>query len=814
MKTLTLILSVCAVFVGSLAAEAQAVWTYHNNNFRTGANTNETILTPANLGTNLFGKLFTYAVDGFVYAQPLYVPNVTITGRGVHNVFFIATEHNTVYAFDADSAGAGGGLLWSNNLGPAAVTTISGVFTNHNFGDRFGGAFTDIIPEVGITGTPVIDTNTGTLYVDAFTGEVGAGVTNYFHRIHALKISDGTQQPYSPVAVAASVPGLGVGTTNGRIYFEAKQQLQRPALTLAGGNLYVAYGSYASTDPYHGWVIGYRASDLLQLTNYVFNTTPNSTVDQFGDNAGEGGIWMSGCGPAVDAQTNLYFLTGNGIFNATNLIGGTEYSDSLIKLSTTNGLRVADYFTPWNQKDMELGDRDMGSSGLVLLPDQPGTYPHILFCGSKDGIYFSVNRDQFTSNNQHFNSSGNTNSVIQTTDNYFNNTWGSPAYFNGRVYVAASGDFLRSYAMVNGQLASGIFALNRTFSFPGATPSISANGSSNGIVWAIRRSGSAPALLVACDSTNLNEIYTSTNAGTRDQLGIGTKFSVPTIANGKVFVGLSNAVSVFGLFSSTNNSGLAFTAASYSIAETNSPAVIGVTRSGSLTGTVVATYQAVGGTAVNGVNYQSQSGTLTWANGVGGTQTFNVPVLNDLSAAGNFTVNLSLSIQSGNALLGSPASAVLNILDTQAPSGYDAWKNNRFGANATNITIAGETADPDFDKMPNLLEYAYATDPASFTTNPFTVGLSAGKLQLRFRRSTTANDITFSVQGSSALPAWTNLLTRTNGSNWQTNQPGLTVSESGVLGVAPDNYVNVTVQSVTNAAINGSPRFYRLKVQR
>lgn len=525
------------------------VLTFHNDAARTGLNSSETILTPATVASTNFSRLVTYSVDGYVYAQPLYLRNVDVPGQGLRNVVFVATEHNSVYAFDADNSDAAGGLLWQVNLGPAAVTTIVGVFTNQNFGTRYNnGAFTDIMPEVGITGTPVIDTNTGSLFVSAFTGEVAGGVTNYFHRLHALKLTDGSEQPYSPVVISASVPGVGVDSVAGRVNFNAQQHLQRSALTLAGGIVYVAFCGFADTDPYHGWVIGFNANDLTQPTNHVFNTTPNSRTAQYGSNAGEGGIWMGGNGPAVDAQTNLYFIVGNGTFNVTNNSGNTEYGDSYLKLSTTNGLQVADYFTPANQLDLAAGDNDLGAGGLLLLPDQTGPNPRVLIGAGKDGRIFMLNRDQFTTANNHFNASGGADAVLQSdTARLSHIVFTTPAYFNGRIYYGAASDSLKAFPVVNGQLAgSTLTGSARTYAFPGTTPSISANGTSNGIVWAIRRGN--PAILVACNATNLVEIYTSTNAPNgRDALANGVKFAVPTVADGKVFVGGQYSFSVFGL---------------------------------------------------------------------------------------------------------------------------------------------------------------------------------------------------------------------------------------------------------------------------
>ena len=810
MKGLFWILCAGVLIFAVLPVRAQvAAWTYHNNNFRTGANTNETVLTPANVNSATFGKLFSYAVDGYVYAQPLYVPNVSIPGRGLHNVFFVATEHNTVYAWDADSAGAAGGLLWKTNLGVPAVTTIAGVFTNKNFGARYNNnSFTDIVPEVGITGTPVIDVNSGTLFVDAFTGETGGGVTNYFHRLHALKISDGTEQPYSPVVVAASVAGTGVGSTNGRVAFNARQQLQRSALTLAGGMVYVVFTGYADTDPYHGWIIGFNAANLAQLTNYVFNTTPNSTTAAYGGNAGEGGIWMGGNGLAVDANTNLFFQVGNGIFNATNGAGKTEYGDSFVKLSTTNGLAVADYFTPWNQATLAAGDTDLGSGGLVLLPDQPGSFPHVLMGAGKEGKIYVVNRDQFTTGNNHFNASGTTDAVLQSNSGKIGSAFDTPAYFNGRIYYAANNNNLKAFSVTNGLLsATTLTDTARTFGFPGATPTISANGTNNGIVWAIQKAN--PAVLVACNATNFSaELYTSALVPSRDQLANGVKFAVPTIADGKVFVGDTSSVSVFGLLAGT----FSFDAPAYSVAEANIVATLGVNRLGGTNGAVQVSYATVaGGTAADGVDFSNVSGTLSWASGESGSKYFTVPILLDNQADPDETVQLALSNPTGNAALGPQSAAVLTI--TASPT--DVWKLAHFGVNASNAGLAGDTADPDNDGIVNLLEYAYAQNPGVFDYNPFTATLVGKQFQLHFPRNTSASDLTYVLQTSRTLTVWSNLLTYTAALGWQANLPGAGVAESGTFGVVPDQFVNVTVTSSTNVTAAGATnQFLRLQIHR
>jgi hypothetical protein len=797
----------------SLPAVAQvSVWTYHNDNRRTGLNTNETILNLTNVNATTFGKLFSYAVDGYVYAQPLYVPNLNIQGRGTHNVFFIATEHNTVYAFDADSAGAAGGLLWKTNLGAAAVTTIPGVFTNKNFGTRYNNnAFTDIEPEVGITGTPVIDTNSGTLYVDAFTGErsLTTGLTNYFHTLHALNITNGTERSFSPVLVTAAVAGTGVDSVGGKVTFNAKQENQRCALTLAGGIVYLAYAGYADTDPYHGWVIGFNATNLVQLTNYVFNTTPNSTIAAYGGNAAEGGIWMGGGGLSVDDNTNLFFEVGNGIFNVTNNSGKTEYGDSFMKLSTTNGLAVADYFTPWNQFTLQANDTDLGSGGLLILPDQPGSFPHLLVGAGKEGKIYLINRDQLTTGNNHFDSTNSIDFVAQSLASRIKGSFDTPAYFNGRIYYASNGDNLKAFALTNG-LMSGVGVLTntaRTFSFPGATPVISANGTNSGIVWALQMG--TPAVLVAGNATNFTtELYNSSQAaGNRDKLANGTKFALPTVADGKVFVGSSNSVSVFGLLAGT----FSFSSAAYSVQEANTNATITVNRIGGTNGAVQVSYATVaGGTATNGVDYTSVSGALKWTNGESAPKTFTVPILNDGQAGPNETVNLALSNPTNNSALGVPSTAVLIII--KPPT--SVWKLAHFGTNANNA-VASDSADADHDGAVNLLEYAFATDPNVANSNSFTGNLVGKQFQLHFPRNTSASDITCIVQTSDTLMTWSNLMTYTAASGWLTNLAGASVFESSSNGVPPDQYVNVTVITSTNVTTAGLlNQFLRLQVHR
>ena len=520
--------------------------TYHNDNTRQGQNPNETLLTPANVNTNTFGKLFSYAVDGYVYTQPLLLTNVAIPGQGVHDVVFIATEHDTVYAFDADSsAGANGGLLWKTNLGTAALNAIS------RYGRRYTGTnpYSDITPEVGATGTPVIDPSTGTLYVNAFTREVAGNVTNFVHRIHALDVTTGQERPYSPVVVAGSVPGVGVDSVGGVMTFNPMQNNQRPALTLAGGLLYVAYAGYADTDPYHGWLFAYNATNLVQQTNYIFNSTPNATTSAFGSHAAEGGIWQGGGGLCVDSNNNLFFETGNGSFSANT--NGGDYADTFLKLSTTNGLAIADYFTPHDQASLAAADTDLGSCGPLLLPDSAGSaaHPHLLAGLGKSGKMYLLDRDAMAS--PHY-QAGSDSQIVQSFTATPSGIWSPPTYFNGWIYVQPSSGPMRQFSVANAAVnPTPVATAPGSFGIFNGGPAVSANGTNNGIVWVLNSAAfgsGGPAVLYAFNATNISQmLYNSSQLAARDNPGGAVKMTTPTVAGGKVYVPAQYTLSVFGV---------------------------------------------------------------------------------------------------------------------------------------------------------------------------------------------------------------------------------------------------------------------------
>ncbi len=576
--------------------------------------------------------------------------------------------------------------------------------------------------------------------------------------------------------------------------------------------LYVNYAGYADTNPYHGYLLGYNPSTLQLLTNYMFVTTPNATTNQWGSDAGEGGIWMAGSGLSVDSSTNLYFEVGNGTFTATNGTTNVDFGDCFIKLSTTNNkLAVADFFAPYNQSTLASNDTDLGSSGLLLLPDQTGTQPHLLVGGGKEGKTYLINRDAFTTNNNHYNSGGSTDAVLQTLPaGKTGRSTGSPAYFNGWVYLGgwgiSGGSNIMAFAVTNGLLSTSAVATGtRKFSFPGTTLSVSGNGTNNGIVWSLQHA--APGVFSALNATNLTELFNSTQLISRDGLTNSVKFTVPTVANGKVYIGSQYSVYVFGLLGGN----LAIATNAYTVVEANTNVTVTVTRTGGTNGAAQVSYSTYDGTATSGADYVATTGTLSWANGDTANKTFTIPILDDNLAEPNETINLVLSNSAG-AYLSSPSTAVITILEDI----YESWKYTHFTTNANNAAISGDLADPDGDHIPNLLEYALASDPnTSGTEGNLTAAIVNNQLQLYFRRNISATNLTYIVQTGDTIGHWTPLMTYTLANGWFANTAGATFTESAATGVSPDRYVNVTI---TDPNFIGDPantnHFFQLAVHR
>lgn len=502
------------------------VLTYHNDNARDGTTSQETALTPHDVNTATFGKVGFFAVDGKVDAQPLYKAGVAIRGRGVHDVLFVATERDSVYAFDAHT----GATLWHASVLGRGETPS----------DPRGGG--QVIPVIGITATPVIDPAHGTIDVVAMSKRVAGGRATYFQRLHALDLATGRDQ-VAPAAIDAAItyPGRGPGGNGSVVAFDPKQYKERDALLLLNGVVYTSWSSHSDQAPYTGWIIGFDARTLrvASVLNINPNGTPRTSVN--GDGSGNS-FWNSGDGPAADAAGNLYNLSANGPFDPA--VG--DYGDAFIKAATAGGLRVVDYFAPANQQAEADVDEDLGSSGIVLTDVRGGNgiIRHLAIGSGKDGNIYVVDRD----NLGQFHRGGD--AIYQEIPNGVGGgEFSAPAAFNGQVYFGGVGDNLRAYRFTNGILGRAPASRSgNTFAYPGTSPAISANGATGGIAWAMNNGGDG-AVLYAYDAADLGrQLYGSDQAANgRDRFGVGNKFITPMIADGRVYVGTTNGVAVFGL---------------------------------------------------------------------------------------------------------------------------------------------------------------------------------------------------------------------------------------------------------------------------
>jgi Legume lectin domain/Chitobiase/beta-hexosaminidase C-terminal domain len=689
-----------------LGAQAQTnVVTQHNDNSRTGQNNRETILSPANVNGNTFGRLFSYPIDGQAYAQPLYVAGVTmgsgtVQAGSAHNVVFVATQHDSVYAFDADSnGGSNASPLWKISLLDSAHGAGWGATPVPN-GDV---GTDDINPEIGITATPVINAAAGTLYVVGKTKENG----NYYQRLHALDITTGLEKPNSPVTLSAQVYGSGNGSSGGVLRFDAKLENNRAGLLLLNGNVYIAFAAHGDNGPFHGWILAYNATTLQQTS--VFCTTANGAAS---------GIWMSGTGLAADNINSgrLFVATGNGAFNAAPPYNNSmSYGDDLIRLETSGGgMRVSDQFTAYNQFDLSGRDMDLGSGGVLILPDQSSGGPtHLMVQAGKEGRIYLVNRDNLGG----YNSNGD--NIVQEVTGQIGGLFGSAAYWNGNLYFWGQNDNLKSFSFFNGNIGSNMAASSENGGFPGATPSVSSNGNSNGIVWDILTSAytyGGSAVLLAHDANNVsNTLYSSNQNSRRDNPGQATKFVVPTITNGKVYVGTSNFLSVYGLFGATpqtaapvlNPGGENFTGSVSVTITDNTPGAsifyttngstpttsstryggsISVTASETIKAIASASGYAPSAVASETYNLQSQTGgpsTISFGGGFG-------------SAQNSFSLNGSAALSDG----------VLQLTNGGSSEAGSAWFNS--AQNITQFTndFAFQLVNPNADGMTFTIQNA------------------------------------------------------------------------------------------------------------
>src|SRR5271165_4847051 len=504
----------------------KGVLTYHNNNLRTGQNPSETMLTLKNVNSTMFGKLFTISTDGRVDAQPLYAPNVVIPANGTHNVLFVASEHGTVYGFDADT----GTNLWH-------VTTLAAGETSS---DNRG--CSQVTPEIGVTSTPVIDLTAGahgTIYVVAMSKDANG---NYHQRLHALDITSGAEEFGGPVEITAKYSGTGDNSQGGYVIFDPKQYKERAGLLSVNHVVYTSWASHCDIRPYTGWIMSYNETTLAQKS--VLNVTPNGN---------EGAIWAAGAGPAADSGGNIYFLDANGTFDPTLNANGFpvngDYGNAIVKLSIKKGqLSVSDYFNMYNTVSESNADEDLGSGGAMVLPnfkDSNGIVHQLVVGAGKDANIYLVDR----TNMGKFNPNNNSQIYQEVSGALGGQVFSAPAFSYNRIYYGAVGDSIKEFSFnANGLLnATPSSATSATFDFPGATPSISGSSAQNLILWATENT--SPAVLHAYNASNLSvELYNSNQAGGgRDQFGNGNKFVTPTIANGKVFVGTTSGVGVFGL---------------------------------------------------------------------------------------------------------------------------------------------------------------------------------------------------------------------------------------------------------------------------
>ena len=518
----------CIFVTGASPAYGQDVLTYHYNNAHNGLNSAETTLTPSNVNSTSFGKLFTVTVDGLVDAQPLYLSAVPIRAHGTHNLLIVATEHDSVYAFDADT----GEPIWH------VRTLKNGEVPSDDRGCRL------IEPEIGVTSTPVIVRPTGTngtIYVVAMSKD-SAG--NYYQRLHALDAASGIEAYNGPVDISAKYPGTGDNSSGGYVIFDPAQYAERSALLVVDGVVYLSWTSHCDTRPYTGWIMGYDQTTLAQTT--VLNVTPN---------AYKGSVWGADTGLTADTVGNIFFLDANGIFDTTLDSNGFpssgDYGNAFIRLSTTGGLAVADYFEMYNGPTESEDDVDLGSGGAIVLPDMTdstGTTWQLAAGAGKDTNLYLVNRNSMGKYNSQ------TNNIYQELPGALpNGVWSMPAYFNGRLYYGPTGKPILAFQFHDAKLQSTPVAETTTvYHYPGATPTISSNGSKDGIVWAVQNLN--PAVLHAYKAISLEEIYNSNQASHgRDHFGDGNKFITPVIINGKVYVGTTTGVGVFGLLSGADS---------------------------------------------------------------------------------------------------------------------------------------------------------------------------------------------------------------------------------------------------------------------
>jgi Abnormal spindle-like microcephaly-assoc'd, ASPM-SPD-2-Hydin len=796
---IVLIMVVCGLSSGVSAQTFSGVLTWHNDVARTGQNLNESILTPQNVKDTKFGKVLSYSVDGQIYAQPLYVPNVSIPGQGVHNVVYVATENDSVYAFDAD--GLDSAPLWQASfINPGLGITPVPCGT-----DGDSDISCNVFPYYGITGTPVIDSNSGTMYLVVRTAEN----SRYYQRLHALDITTGAEKFGGPVAIQGSVPGTGAGSVGGIVTFDPLADIQRTGLLLSNGTVYIGWAGAA-----HGWIFGYNAQTLGQTA--IFNTAPNAVI---------GGVWGSGAGLAADASGNIYASVGDALFDANT--GGIDYGDTVLKMNASLG--IEDYFSPMDQACRAQNDMDLGSAGVMLLPTQSGANPDELVISGKGGnpcdasgaspIYL-LNQNDLGEYN------ANKDQIVEEVNGAIFGYWSNPAFWQGPstayVYLAGTtgdagkGDYLKMYSVSNGLLSTAPVAESTNIFPVGATPSVSSQGTSDGIVWAVARQdsldtrpGMKAAILYAYDATNVATLlYDSAQDGNRDQLGCGNKFQTPTIANGRVYVGTQTQLDVFGLLGTQSGPAVYLSFPCYTFPNqtvgTTSAAKVVTLKNG---GTSALTFSSISLTGTNSGDFaQSNTCGSTLAAGASCTisvsftpaagQTFTGFVtINDNAIGSPHNVGLTGTGMPAATVTLSPTSMNFGKVNvgTTSPSKLATLTNTGTAAVAISsikITGANPTDFAQTNNCPSSLK-AGAKCTITITFAPLaTGGLSAS---VTVTDSATGSPQTISLTGSGVLP---NVMLSPKSLTFATQKVGATSAPQNVT-LTDNGGGTLTIGSIT-----------------
>jgi hypothetical protein len=693
--------------------ETHNVLTQRGDVRRDGQFSSETFLTPANVNSNQFGSLFSYSVDGYVVAQPLYVTGVNIPNVGIVNVVYVATAHDSVFAFNADTPGAGAPLWTTSFLNSGNGTTVTSEPVSA-LGCGPGNGYT----EVGVTGTPVIDATTNTMYLVAKTMEVTSGVTSYVFRLHALDITTGAEKFGGPTVITASYDGVTLATYE-------QFDLQRPALLEVNGTIYIGFGSNGCDLHAHGWLLAYSASSLQQLG--VFNASPAVTYGS--------SIWMSGVGPAADSNGNIYLATANGTFDINT--GGSDYGDTVVKFSNDGALSVVDYFTPSNQALMKSGDLDLGSGGVILLPQDEWTQSATLaIAEGKTGTMYLVDTADLGKYETGLGGGdGNVEDVVGATLQMY----GAPIYWNGYVYTAAHQDHVKAFSMTNGMLSmTPVFETALSYTLTGV-PTLSANGTEDGIFWLVRNTNSSGAVteLSAFNGSNLSEIYNTQQVSGRDALGTPPHFATPMIANGKVYVGTETQLKAYGLFpeltpsSGNNQSATVGTAISISVQAINPytgagipnvPVTFGSGNKGTFSPNPVTTDAT--GTATTSYTLPQTAGTYALTGSSAGYATAS---LTETGVAGPPS---TIAVVSGNSQSGTvgtvlPAPLVVKVKDSygNGVSGAAVTFSDTYGGTfSPNPATSGATGQASTAfTLPTVARSGFAVTASSGSASPLTL---------------------------------------------------------------------------------------------